>query len=334
MESCGQIGCDVSFATTFLWRNKYDIKVCRYNDTLYKAYFNKHGVGGYSFPIGDKPPKEMLDVILADAKARGTKPLIGMLNKTNAEILSHLYDGVFEFTEERDSADYIYSRENLALLPGKKFHAKRNHISKFMRNNPDFCYKELDSSNFEDAYFVAHKWQMSSSAGDTSELLAIREALDNFDALELFGGVLYVLFSHQASSRWLRRRQQALQEKTAPMYALPGSALEQLCAGGLMLGAWFMATDYVTSPITGRGQLVFGTLLGILTWLFRLIGTSVEGVSYSIIFCNLLVPMIEHYTRPVAAGVAKQSREAKRLMREKAREARRLKAADRKEKSV
>ncbi len=110
--------------------------------------------------------------------------------------------------------------------------------------------------------------------------------------------------------------------------------LEQLCAGGLMLGAWFMATDYVTSPITGRGQLVFGTLLGILTWLFRLIGTSVEGVSYSIIFCNLLVPMIEHYTRPVAAGVAKQSREAKRLMREKAREARRLKATDRKEKSV
>ena len=193
VESCGQIGCDVSFATTFLWRNKYDIKVCNYNDTLYKAYFNKDGVGGYSFPIGDKPPKEMLDVIIADAKARGAKPLIGMLSKTNAEILSHLYEGVFDFFEERDSADYIYSRENLALLPGKKFHAKRNHISKFMRNNSDFCYKELDSSNFEDAYFVAHKWQMSSSAGDTSELLAIREALDNFDALELFGGVLYVM---------------------------------------------------------------------------------------------------------------------------------------------
>lgn len=110
--------------------------------------------------------------------------------------------------------------------------------------------------------------------------------------------------------------------------------LEQLCAGGLMLGAWFMATDYVTSPITGRGQLVFGALLGILTWIFRMIGTSVEGVSYSIIFCNLLVPMIEQYTRPAAAGVARQSREARRLMREKAREARRLKAADRKEKSV
>ena len=110
--------------------------------------------------------------------------------------------------------------------------------------------------------------------------------------------------------------------------------LQQLCAGGLMLGAWFMATDYVTSPITGRGQIIFGFLLGVLTWIFRMIGTSTEGVSYSIIFCNLLVPVIEHYTRPVAAGVARQSREARRLRREKAREARRLKAADRKEKSV
>jgi len=110
--------------------------------------------------------------------------------------------------------------------------------------------------------------------------------------------------------------------------------LEQVCAGGLMLGAWFMATDYVTSPIKAWGQIVFGVLLGILTWIFRMVGTATEGVSYAIIFCNLLVPMIEHYTRPAAAGVARQSREARRLMREKAREARRLKAADRKEKAV
>ena len=109
--------------------------------------------------------------------------------------------------------------------------------------------------------------------------------------------------------------------------------VEQLCAGGLMLGAWFMATDYVTSPITAKGQIIFGVLLGVLTWVFRMIGTATEGISYAIIFCNLLVPMIEHYTRPVAAGVARQSREARRLEREKAREARRLKAADRKEKA-
>ena len=72
--------------------------------------------------------------------------------------------------------------------------------------------------------------------------------------------------------------------------------------GGLMLGAWFMATDYVTTPITPRGQYVYGVCLGVLTAVFRLFGGSAEGVSYAIIFCNLLVPMIERVTRHPAFG--------------------------------
>ena len=76
----------------------------------------------------------------------------------------------------------------------------------------------------------------------------------------------------------------------------------QLAGGGLMLGAFFMATDYVTSPITPKGQLIFGILLGILTGIFRLFGGSAEGVSYAIIFCNLLVPLIEKVTTPTAFG--------------------------------
>ena len=77
---------------------------------------------------------------------------------------------------------------------------------------------------------------------------------------------------------------------------------EQLCGGGLMLGAFFMATDYVTSPITPKGQIVFGILLSILTGIFRLFGGSAEGVSYAIIFSNLLVPLIERVTTPTAFG--------------------------------
>ena len=69
-----------------------------------------------------------------------------------------------------------------------------------------------------------------------------------------------------------------------------------------MLGAWFMATDYVTSPITKRGQIVYGALLGILTGLFRLFGGSAEGVSYAIIISNLLVPLIERVTLPKPFG--------------------------------
>ena len=83
---------------------------------------------------------------------------------------------------------------------------------------------------------------------------------------------------------------------------------EELCAGGLMLGAWFMATDYVTSPITKTGRIVYGLLLGVLTWIFRMIGKNMEGVSYAIIFINCLVPMIEHFTKPRAFGVTKDKK--------------------------
>lgn len=75
-----------------------------------------------------------------------------------------------------------------------------------------------------------------------------------------------------------------------------------LAGGGLMLGAFFMATDYVTRPITKNGQYLFGILLGVLTGIFRIFGPSSEGVSYAIIIGNLLVPLIEKITLPTAFG--------------------------------
>ena len=82
----------------------------------------------------------------------------------------------------------------------------------------------------------------------------------------------------------------------------PAYVLAQVCVGGLIFGAFFMATDYVTSPITPTGQIVFGILLGLLTGIFRLWGGSPEGVSYAIIISNIVVPIIEKYTLPKAFG--------------------------------
>lgn len=85
--------------------------------------------------------------------------------------------------------------------------------------------------------------------------------------------------------------------------------MAHLCGGGLMLGAFFMATDYVTSPITRKGRILFGICLGIFTGIFRLLGSenaAPEGVSYAIIFCNLLVPLIEKVTWPRAFGIGKE----------------------------
>ncbi len=80
----------------------------------------------------------------------------------------------------------------------------------------------------------------------------------------------------------------------------------QICGGGLMLAVWFMATDYASSPITSKGQYVYGALIGILTAVFRLWGSTAEGVAYAILLANLLVPLIEKVTLPKTFGKKKQ----------------------------
>lgn len=90
-----------------------------------------------------------------------------------------------------------------------------------------------------------------------------------------------------------------------------GYLVGQVCGGGLLLGAFFMATDYVTSPITPWGQVIFALLLGLLTAIFRVLGSSAEGVSYAIVICNLLVPLIEKITVPRPFGVSRKGEQQK-----------------------
>ena len=82
--------------------------------------------------------------------------------------------------------------------------------------------------------------------------------------------------------------------------------LGELLSGGLLVGAFFMATDYVTSPVTVKGQIVFGIIIGVLTALFRTLGATAEGVSYAIIIGNLLVPLIENKTVPLPFGCERE----------------------------
>lgn len=86
---------------------------------------------------------------------------------------------------------------------------------------------------------------------------------------------------------------------------------QHICGGGLIFGAFFMATDYVTSPITKTGRYIYGICLGLLTAIFRTFGANAEGVSFAIIFCNLLVPLMEKYTIPKAFGIVKVKKEGK-----------------------
>ena len=82
----------------------------------------------------------------------------------------------------------------------------------------------------------------------------------------------------------------------------PGFHVVHNLAGGVLFGAFFMATDYVTSPVTSKGQLVYGSIIGVLMGLFHVYGTAPDSGSYAIIIANLMVPLIDEYTVPVAFG--------------------------------
>jgi electron transport complex protein RnfD len=84
-----------------------------------------------------------------------------------------------------------------------------------------------------------------------------------------------------------------------PVYAMP---TQVLCSGGLMLGACFMATDYVTSPMTGKGQLIYGICIGVLTVIIRNWGAYPEGMSFAILIMNAFTPLINTYCKPQRFG--------------------------------
>lgn len=89
-------------------------------------------------------------------------------------------------------------------------------------------------------------------------------------------------------------------------WILGENPVNQILSGGLLLGAIFMATDYVTSPITPAGKVVYAILCGLLTVLIRLYGSLAEGVSFAIVIGNILVPLIERATRPLAFGTKRR----------------------------
>lgn len=195
LEKHGTMGCDCNPANIFIWRKKYNIRIAFSGDFLIKSYFNDNGVPkGYCFPIGDGDLKKAIDEIFADAKQRGCKLVFTMLTEAQREALVTLTDNNYSFEELTGDEDYIYTNNNLLTLPGKKYHSKRNHISKFDRSYSDWKFVTINKNNIHDAVSVVDKWCENNNL-DTStydEYYAVEETVKNYDLLKVHGGILYV----------------------------------------------------------------------------------------------------------------------------------------------
>ena len=190
----GAIGCEFNFASGYLWSGEYLLRVAVYDDTLIKAYFrDDKTIWGYCLPSG-KNVGGAVEAALRDAIDRGQPPMFGYLSRNERDRLESLFPSRFAFERSADTQDYIYLTGDLALLEGKRFHAKRNHISRFYREYPDARVAPLGDDNLSDALRVMELWCAENDIDpeDHGEYAALCEALKHYRALGMRGIALYI----------------------------------------------------------------------------------------------------------------------------------------------
>jgi len=194
-EKFGTNGCDCNPANAIIWAEKYNMQICIKNDVLYKAFFDDNNIiRGYCYPMGDGNLKSAFDEIGSDARDRNTELVFLVLTTEQCKSLEKTTGWEFDYEELLGDEDYIYSNFDLATLPGKKYHAKRNHISKFNRLFPNWHFDLINEDNMKDAVTVVEKWceKNNIDTEDYYEYQAIRMAFENYKTFGMHGGILYV----------------------------------------------------------------------------------------------------------------------------------------------
>ena len=200
-EGTEYFGCFCSFATLWLWKERYVTEVARLNDCLLLRGVDDEKKTYYMYPMGKGYDiKTAIAALRDDAASRGERMIIYCAEKWQCDELRECFPGEFAFEEQRGDFDYIYRSESLISLSGKKFHAKRNHISKFMRSYPDWTYEDICESNFpecmEFASAMLEKAVVGQDKDEVEELCmentAIAKAIRHFALLGMAGGLLRV----------------------------------------------------------------------------------------------------------------------------------------------
>lgn len=191
----GAMGSDAAFANTYLLQQKYGTTIAFAASFYFRHFEGNSRLRGYAFPCGAGDPAHALELLRRDAAARGRQFRFCLLTQQQRSTLEQLFPGAFSFSSDPGDADYLYTRDLLANLPGPAFHAKRNHIAQFERACPQWHTAPLSApGSAADALCVAEQWLQGMpepSPALQHEIRAISHALQHCDELGLFGCVLY-----------------------------------------------------------------------------------------------------------------------------------------------
>ncbi len=188
-------GCDYDFGTIYTWRDYYEIKVAEVEGCLAVRY----GSGAwraYLFPVGGNRRKAVL-ALQKDAEENGMPLRFYSTSRENVEFLEKEFPGRFTASLDRAGQDYLYEINNLCELSGRKYHGKKNHVNRFMKDNPDWRFEEMNPDNIEECREMDRIWmEQNLGYGGEDSLEGETEALDlcfrEFEEIGLEGGVLRV----------------------------------------------------------------------------------------------------------------------------------------------
>lgn len=188
--------CDLNFMNLYGWRFLYDTEVAYFGDWLIFR-FKAHGHLAYLAPVGPAGWQEPLEAMQRDAAGSGHPFLLLGVCERDVQSLEVTLPDYFYAHADRDHADYVYAREALAELRGKKLQAKRNHANRFARNFPDYALSALRPSDFPDCGALYERWadQKDEAAGVRKyeeEHRAFERVLSAWDELEGEGLALRV----------------------------------------------------------------------------------------------------------------------------------------------
>ena len=196
---CNYRGCDYNFTNIYVWQKAYGLELGRYQDFLMVHLCGRLGCC-YMYPAGSGDIAGAVEALAEDAARRGQPLRLVCVTRRQMAELEEFFPGRFEYIPDRDGYDYLYEIDRLADLAGKKLHAKRNHINRFIENNPTWVYEEITPASLPECLEMDKQWYLRSlqREGEAEERdlgdegIALRTAMEHYEELGLEGGLIRV----------------------------------------------------------------------------------------------------------------------------------------------
>lgn len=183
--------CDYATANIILWSSFYQVKYAII-DGLFVSHTDEEG-GSFCYPLGKGNKKKVLQYFMDDCKEKKIPFVLHGVTHEMEEEFREMFGDIYEIEYDRDISEYIYDREKLATLSGKKLHGKRNHINRFKENH-EWSYEPLSDENQLEVLAMLMEWKMQNCDPEDiekhDEICVSKNCVINYKELGLVGGVL------------------------------------------------------------------------------------------------------------------------------------------------